>query len=352
MSPTALIYGATGYIGRLTARRAVEAGLRPVLAGRDAAALAEAGRDLGLPVRAFALDDRAAVDDAMGGATVVLNCAGPFDRTAPPLIDACLRSGTHYLDLAGEVPEFRLAAGHDEQARAAGVMLLPGAGFGVVPTDSIAVHLLGRLPDADRLEIAFHTVGGLSRGTAATLLRDLPRTGVRLDRGVYRPQRAAAVTRKVDFGGGPVTAAANPWRADLLTAARSTGIRTIDTYTVLPAPVRALMGLASRAPALFTSAPWRAVTNALVRRLPPGPDDATLTRGSSHVWAQVTNSRGQRAAAVLHGPEAYEFTARAAVVVLRQVLDGTHTPGFQTPASAYGPDLVLTVPDVTRHDLA
>ncbi|MFD4543803.1 saccharopine dehydrogenase family protein [Streptomyces bauhiniae] len=352
MSPTALIYGATGYIGRLTARRAVEAGMRPVLAGRDAAALAGAGRELGLPVRAFALDDQAAVYDAVGGGAVVLNCAGPFDRTAPPLIDACLRAGTHYLDLAGEVPEFRLAADHDGQARAAGVMLLPGAGFGVVPTDSIAVHLKRRLPGADRLEIAFHTVGGLSRGTAATLLRDLPRTGVRLDQGVYRPHRAASVTRKIDFGRGPVTAAANPWRADLLTAAHSTGIRTIDTYTVLPAPVRTLMTLAPKAPALFTSAPWRAVTNALIRRLPPGPDDAALAKGSSHVWARVTDSGGQQASAVLHGPEAYEFTARAALAVLRRVLDGDHPPGFQTPASAYGPDLVLTIPGVTRHDLA
>ncbi|MGI5397309.1 saccharopine dehydrogenase family protein [Streptomyces sp. CA-251251] len=352
MSPTALIYGATGYMGRLTARRAAEAGMRPVLAGRDASALAATGRELDLRARAFTLEDPAVVREALSDITVVLNSAGPFDRTAKPLIDACLHTGTHYLDLAGEVPDFQLAADRDEEARAAGVMLLPGAGFGVVPTDSLAVHLHRRLPDADRLDIAFQAIGGISRGTATTLLSDLPRTGVRLQAGVYLPQRAAANTTKIDFGTGPATVVANPWRADLLTAAHSTGIQTIDTYTALPAPVRVLMKLAMRMPAVFTSAPWRALTQTLVRRLPAGPSDTALADGSSHVWAQVSTRDGRRAVAVLHGPEAYEFTARTAQVLLQRTLDGQATPGFQTPASAYGPDLVLTIPDVSRQDLA
>ncbi|SCK06177.1 trans-acting enoyl reductase family protein [Streptomyces sp. WMMB 322] len=348
---TALIYGVTGYMGRLTAARAAEAGLRPVLAGRDPDRTAAIGRELGLPTRAFALDDPSAVRRGLADVTVVLNGAGPFGRTSRPLIEACIETGTHYLDFAGEVPEFEIAAGLGERARQAGVMLLPGAGFGVVPTDSLAVHLHRRLSGADRLEIAFQTVGGLSRGTASTLLRDLPRTGVRRQGGSYVRHRAAAVTKKADFGAGPVTVASNPWRADLLTAAHSTGIPTIDTYTALPAPVRVLMRLAARLPRLFGSRAWYRLLDPLVRRLPAGPDEEELAKGSSHIWGRATAPDGRRVTATMHGPEAYEFTARTARLLLQRVLAGEFTPGFQTPASVYGPDLVLEIDGVRRTDV-
>jgi short subunit dehydrogenase-like uncharacterized protein len=346
MTATALIYGVTGYMGHLAARRAAEAGLKPVLAGRDPAGIAVVGRELGLPTRAFALDDPAAVRAGLKDITVVLNGAGPFDRTSLPFIEACLETGTHYLDFAGEVPEFQIAADFGERAKEAGVMLLPGAGFGVVPTDCLAVHLHRQLPDADRLEIAFQTIGGLSRGTASTLLRDLPRTGVRRQGGAYVPQRAANVTTKVNFGAGPVTVANNPWRADLFTAAHSTGIPTIDTYTALPTPVRVLMRVASRLPRVFESRAWHAVLDPLVRRLPAGPGDEDLAKGSSHVWGRATAADGREVVGTLHGPEAYEFTAQAARVLLERVLAGRVAAGFQTPGSAYGADLVLEVEGV------
>ncbi|MEU3794416.1 hypothetical protein AB0F07_32230 [Streptomyces fructofermentans] len=298
------------------------------------------------------LEDPAVVREALGDITVVLNSAGPFQRTAKPLIDACLHTGAHYLDLAGEVPEFRLAAGRDEEARAAGVMLLPGAGFGVVPTGSLAVHLHRRPPDADRLEIAFQTIGGIFRGTATTLLRDLPRTGVRLHAGVYLPQWARSHHYEDRLRHGTHHRGRQPLARGSVTSSHSTGIRTIDTCTALPAPVRVLMKLAARMPAVFTSSPWRGITHALVRRLPPGPSEAALADGSSHIWAQASTQEGQRVAAVLHGPDAYEFTARTAQVLLQRTLDGQATPGFQAPASAHGPDLVLTIPDASRQDLA
>jgi short subunit dehydrogenase-like uncharacterized protein len=352
LTGTAMIYGATGYIGRLCARRAVAAGLRPVLAARDATALAALGGELDLPTRAFGLDDPAAVRAGLAGTIALVNCAGPFDRTSAPLIDGCVRTGTHYLDLAGEVPEFQAAAARDADAGEAGVMLLPGAGFGVVPTDCLAVHLHQRLPQATRLELAFQTVGGISRGTAATLLRDLPRTGVRRVDGRFLPQRAAVRRLSADFGQGPVTVAANPWRADLVTAAHSTGIANIDTYTALPAPVRGLMRMAAKMPMIFGSAPWHATMNTLIRRLPPGPTEKQLAMGSSHIWGRVSAPDGREATALLHGPEAYEFTAQTARLLLERILsDGPAKAGFQTPASAFGADLVLDIGGVHRVDI-
>ncbi len=265
--------------------------------------------------------------DGLTGITVLLNCAGPFDRTATPLIDGCLHSGTHYLDLAGDVPEFQTTAARDAEAVQAGVMVLPGAGFGVVPTDCLAMHLHRRLPDATRLELAFQTVGGLL------------------------PQRAAARRMQVDFGQGPITVATNPWRADLVTAAYSTGIATIDAFTALPAPVRGLMRIAPRMPVLFGSAPWRAAMNALIRRLPAGPTDQQLAAGASRIWGRVSTPDGREAAATIHGPEPYEFTAQTARLLLRHILAGQAIPGFQTPASAYGADLVLELDDIRRIDI-
>ena len=350
MTTTALIYGANGYIGRLCARHAAAAGLRPILAGRDTRALAALGEVLSLPIRAFSLDEPTTVRTGLAGITVVLNCAGPFDTTAARLIQACLDTRAHYLDLAGEVAEFQTSEARHAHAVQAGVMLLPGAGFGVVPTDCLAAHLHRRLPDATHLELAFQSIGGLSRGTAATLLRDLAHPGVRRQDGELIPQRAAEHRLKADFGQGPISAVTNPWRADLLTAGYSTGIPSIDTYTVLPAPVAALMRIAPRLPIIFDSIPWHATTKALLRRLPAGPTEQQLAKGSTHIWARASTPDGRTATATLHGPEAYDFTARTARLLLQHILNGQTTPGFQTPATAYGPDLVLEIDSVRRID--
>jgi short subunit dehydrogenase-like uncharacterized protein len=98
-----LIYGANGYTGELCARRAAAEGLPAVLAGRRADVVGALAAELGRPHLAFALDRPAAVDAALTGITVVLNCAGPFSRTAAQLVGACLRAKAHYLDITGEL---------------------------------------------------------------------------------------------------------------------------------------------------------------------------------------------------------------------------------------------------------
>src|SRR5262245_31883106 len=94
-----LLYGANGYTGELTAREAVARGLRPILAGRSRDALEPLARELGLELRVFGLDDAKALDEGLAGVALVLHCAGPFSRTARPMVDACLRRRTHYLDI-------------------------------------------------------------------------------------------------------------------------------------------------------------------------------------------------------------------------------------------------------------
>src|SRR5689334_1042164 len=97
---TWLIYGANGYTGALAARLAVARGEQPVLAGRDARAVAGLAAELGLEHRSFEVADAAA---ALADVDVVAHCAGPFAVTSAAMVDACLATGTHYLDVTGEI---------------------------------------------------------------------------------------------------------------------------------------------------------------------------------------------------------------------------------------------------------
>jgi short subunit dehydrogenase-like uncharacterized protein len=224
-----LIYGAYGYTGALIAREAAARGHLPILAGRNVAAVTARGRELGLEHRAFALDRPAAVGEGIRGVKAVLHCAGPFAHTSRPMADACLREGVHYLDITGEVVVFEALAARDAEARAAGVMLLPGAGFDVVPSDCLAAHLKRRLPSATHLALGLLAVGKRSRRTATTVLEGLPHGGLVRRGGVLRRVPAAWKTRAIDFGGGPVQAITIPW-GDVATAYHSTGIPDIEVY--------------------------------------------------------------------------------------------------------------------------
>ncbi|HET6338633.1 MAG TPA: saccharopine dehydrogenase NADP-binding domain-containing protein, partial [Polyangiales bacterium] len=134
MAASYLIYGANGYTGELIAREAKARGETPVLGGRNAAALSQLADELGFAHRAFKLDEPKSLDAALAGVRLVLNCAGPFSRTAKPMVDACLRNRVHYVDVTGEVDVFEAIAARDQDAKSAGIVLLPGAGFDVVPS--------------------------------------------------------------------------------------------------------------------------------------------------------------------------------------------------------------------------
>ncbi|MBM4073358.1 MAG: hypothetical protein FJ271_31215, partial [Planctomycetes bacterium] len=225
-----MIYGANGYTGSLIAREAARRGQAPILAGRNAAAVSALATELGLEQRIVGLDVPQAIDDACRGVRVVLNCAGPFSRTALALAEACLRMATHYLDITGEIDVFEALAGRDAAAAAQGVLLLPGVGFDVVPTDCLAAHLKRRLPTATRLRLGFQSTGGrLSRGTATTMVEGLGARGVVRQDGVLMSVPLAWKTRVIDFGIGPVKAITIPW-GDVSTAYHSTGIPDIEVY--------------------------------------------------------------------------------------------------------------------------
>ncbi len=344
----ALIYGSNGYTGRLIANLAAEYGIKPILAGRNARAVAEQAQSLELEHRAFALDDPRTMDTRLKDLDVVLHCAGPFTHTSAPMAEACLRNGVHYLDITGEIEVMEALAARDADARAAGIMLMPGTGFDVVPSDCLALYLKQRLPSARHLQLGIRGTGALSHGTATTMVEHRARGGVVRRNGKLVKVPTAWRTRMIDYGDGkPRTAITIPW-GDIATAYRTTGIPNIEVYAAVP-PATRYLALAARAfgPLLASSLVKKQLQKRIDAR-PPGPDDRELGKGASFVWGRVEDEKGNAVEARVRGPNGYLLTAHSALIILKRVLAGDFAPGFQTPAGQYGADLILDVPGALR----
>jgi short subunit dehydrogenase-like uncharacterized protein len=347
VSSSLLIYGANGYTGELIAREAVRQGLRPVLAGRNAARLAALAAELGLTARVFGLDDAVALHRGLEGIVAVLHCAGPFSVTAAPMISACLAAGTHYLDITGEIDVFELAHARDGEARAAGILLCPGTGFDVVPTDCIAAALQRSLPDATRLALGFDTRSRLSRGTATTSVARLG-DGCRVrENGEIRRIPMGSRQRRIDFGDGEKLAMTIPW-GDVSTAYRTTGIPNIEVYVPVSPKVLGRVRWLDRLGWLVSSAPVQALLRNRIRAGAPGPTDDERARSPVHVWGEAVNEAGERRVARIKVANGYTVTVAAALAIARHVLRGEPVPaGFTTPARLMGWEFVVTLPGST-----
>ena len=345
-----LIYGSYGYTGALVARTAVDEGLEPILAGRDAEQLERQALDLGCDHRTFSLEHPEVVEKHVQDVDAVLNCAGPFSSTARPLMSACLRVGTDYLDIAGEIDVLEATAARGPDAEEADVTLLPAVGFDVVPTDCLAAHLESRLPSANRLTLAIDGLGTFSPGTVKSIVEGLSMPGaVRAD-GEIRTIPAAWRTRRIDFGQGPKQAVTVPW-GDVSTAYYATGIPNIETYAVVPEYAVGMFRRTRALTPLLASNPVQRALKGVVDAAVSGPTPEERAGSVSRIWGEVTDEENNRAVARLRTPDTYDVTARTSVEAARRVLAGEVDAGFQTPASAFGPDFITEFEGVEREDV-
>ncbi|WP_159994198.1 trans-acting enoyl reductase family protein [Roseomonas sp. 18066] len=319
-----MIYGATGYTGRMAAHHAMAAGLDPILAGRSGTGLAELGRRLGVEYRVFALAEDAVVEAALHDVAVLLNCAGPFLRTADPLMRGAIRAGVHYLDIAAELDSYRLAAIHDAPARAAGVMLLPGSGGSVAMLGSLAGRAAERVGRLQTIHVALHVAGAMSRGSAISARENL--TSERLARvgGALLPVSPDAA-RIFDFGSGPVPCFPVTL-PDLMTLWRGLQAPDIGTYVHVSGSAFPTGDLAS---------------------LPDGPSAAARDANRYQAAVAVTDAGGKTVRAILDTVNGYSFTPLAAAEAARRVLAGEVLPGFQTPIGLFGNGFAETIADTT-----
>jgi short subunit dehydrogenase-like uncharacterized protein len=322
--PSWMLYGAAGHTGALIAQHARTRGHQPLLAGRSAPAVTALAGRLDLPHRALALDDPAALAAALAGVDLVLNAAGPFLHTATPLAEACLRAGVHYLDIGNELQVFRTLYDLDARAQAASVAVIPGVGFGVVATNCLARYVSDAVGGAQHLEVATRAATAQpGPGGAASMRENLPYGGWIRQAGHLQPQLLGSGATMITFPNGPCRIRPVP-TGDLEAAFQATGAANIIAYSAELDP---------------------AAANA--RASDPGA--AGLQTHQSFGWARAVGPDGATSQAWLQTGEAYAFTAAASIRAVEETLSRSR-PGAFSPATAFGADFALTIPDTTRID--
>jgi short subunit dehydrogenase-like uncharacterized protein len=266
------------------------------------------------------------------------------------MVDACLRTGTHYLDIAGEIPVFEDLHRRDAEARSRGVMIMPGVGFIVVPSDCLAAHVARKLPRAQHLAIGISRSTLLSRGSVKTII-ELWRDTVRVRRhGAMVSVPIGHWEREFDYGRGPRVSAAVSW-GDLFTAFQTTQIPNIEVYHEVSPSERAAFRLSRYLGPLLESAAWRRLLEMQTGLLPDGPSGPERGADRRVIVAEAEDDSGHAARCRLTTPDAYGFTAVTALTVVERVLNDHLASGFQTPARVYGPDFVLACEGAVREDV-
>ncbi|HEU0294162.1 MAG TPA: saccharopine dehydrogenase NADP-binding domain-containing protein [Anaerolineales bacterium] len=348
---TFLIYGSYGYTGQLIVERAVKEGLRPILAGRDEMKLRAQAEKYNLEYRAFSLDETTKLDSALHEVEAVLHCAGPFVLTFRQMAEACLRTQKHYVDISGEIEGFEALAKMNDAAKQANIMLMPGGGFDVVPSDCLAAYLHQRLPTATHFRLFLRGVGGgISRGTARSAVENMHQQGrIRRDGKIVQLPPAWQVLEQ-DFGRGPVKVVSVGW-GDVSTAYYSTGVPNIETYFAFPLAAINLLKLSRAVGPWVYSRPVRNLLKWLISFvIPPGPSRKQNETGFSLMVGEMRDA-DHAVRAKLRTPEGYRCTALTTVEIMKRVLNGDYKPGFQTPSLAYGSEFIMQFDGVEREDL-
>jgi len=341
-----MLYGANGYTGKLIVEEALKRGLRPVLAGRNATAIAAMSQTTGLQSLVFDLADPSATRDALQGFNIVLHCAGPFSATSQQMIDACLDQRCHYLDITGEISVFANAHRRSDEARHADIVLMPGVGFDVVPSDCLAASLVQQLPAATALTLAFKSDGRVSPGTAKTSIEGLAGGGcVRRD-GKLQSVPLAWKTREIPFVDGKFYAVTIPW-GDVFTAFVSTGVPDIEVYMAAP-PSMVMRMKRMRAVKPLLSMQW--VQNMMKRRvekLVSGPSDDEREKSRMQLWGKASSADGRSMTADMTTPNGYDVTVTAALGIVEHLLEREVEGGFYTPSLLMGAGYAATLPGVS-----
>jgi len=336
-----MLYGANGYTAKLILDLALKRGHRPVLGGRNRQAIEALAREHNLPARIFGLEEVATAASALSGIDAVLHCAGPFSATSAPMLEACLQAGTHYLDITGEMEVFAHCHQADQRARERGIVVIPGTGFDVVPSDCLAALLKRELPDADALVLAFEAGGGPSHGTALTAVEGISKGGRVRVNGHIEAVPLAYKTRSFERDGEPRHAMTIPW-GDVYTAFVSTGIPNIEVYMVVPIATSERLRKLNRVRWLFGLGLVQRWMKGKVRA--GGPASAKRDDSACTLWGEVKNAAGKEVKKQLTTVNGYDLTALTAIGVLDHLLAQHPAGGFYTASQLMGADYILSLP--------
>lgn len=336
-----LIYGAYGYTGELIAREAKKRGMRPVLAGRNPDKLKVLGNELQLETRVFPVGPYAS--ENLSDIALVLHCAGPFQKTSAPMIQACLDAGADYLDITGEISVFEHSIGQDSAAKEAGITVCSGAGFDVIPTDCTALKLKELMPDAVSLSLGFDSDSGVSPGTYKTMIQGMGSGSAERRDGKIVPVPLGSKRRKIDFGRGMRSSLGIPW-GDVSTAFYTTGIPNISTW--IPMKKSRILGARIFSPAsVLFALPFiqKTLKNWVERRI-SGPDESLRASAPAYIWGEARNAEGVVKTVRIETANVYDLTVFGALEVVSRLLDGDYPSGSFTPATLFGSELIEELP--------
>ncbi|MGC8739388.1 MAG: saccharopine dehydrogenase family protein [Candidatus Hydrogenedens sp.] len=338
-----LIYGAYGYTGLLILDNCMTQQLPVIIGGRNETKLKEISQKYGIEYRTFSLDDVNNIANNLDNICVVIHSAGPFQYTAKNMVLACLETGTHYIDITGEIDVFEWIATQDSKAKDKNIMLLPGGGYDVVPSDCLASYLKSLLPDATHLSLAFYTNGRPSHGTMLTAIESMGKGGQIRKEGILQSVPPASKRMKINFGEETKLCVTIPW-GDVSTAYYSTQIPNIEVYMAISKGMSFMLQGIKITQNIIGTEP---IQNFLKNRIPEGgPSPEERAKNFALLWGEVKNEKGIYKRAGMKTPDGYDLTACSSVLIAKKILNNNFKPGFQTPSLAYGYNLVLELPDI------
>jgi short subunit dehydrogenase-like uncharacterized protein len=339
------VYGATGYTGRLVAEELRRREAEFVLAGRSAEKLGSLATHLGggVTTAAVSLDDAAGLRDLLDPCAAVIACAGPFTVHGEPVVAAAADTGTHYLDTTGEQGFMRMVFDrYGERASEGGAILVPAMGFDYAPGDMIASLTATDMGTLDELVLAYSVRGfGMSRGTMHSGLRAVAGGDVEYRDGAWRPTSGDVSRGTWEFP--PPVGAQRMIRypgGEQITVPRHVETRAVSTMfsaaSLLPSA-----RFAPAAPALMPlmrlamRTPMRRAADALIGRLPEGPDEEAR-RASRFMVECEARGATRRRRGVVTGVDVYGLTAFAIVHgALLAAAPGYERRGALAPSQAF-----------------
>jgi short subunit dehydrogenase-like uncharacterized protein len=221
---------------------------------------------------------------------------------------------------------------------------MPGVGFDVVPTDCMALHLKNKLPDATHLKLAFASIGGgVSHGTAMTIVSRLGEGGATRRNGRIVREPIAKKGLWVDFGEKKLFVMSIPW-GDISTAYFTTGIPNIETYTGVKPIIYDIMKMQRLFNWLLKMEWVKNMIRKKIKDRPAGPSDEMRSKAKALVWGEARNAKGEKIEHHFACADGYTLTAHSSLIIAKKVLEGNFKPGYQTPASCYGEELVNEIP--------
>ncbi|MFX1344181.1 MAG: saccharopine dehydrogenase family protein [Promethearchaeota archaeon] len=343
-----MLYGAYGYTGSLIAQEAKNRGHSPVLAGRSAEKLIPFAKKLDLNYIVLDLNDDNILTKTVNEFDLVFHSAGPYKFTSAPMVRACLKTSTNYVDITGEIPVFEQNFEHDALAKDNGIAIISGVGFDVVPTDCLAKYVSEKITKPTSLDLGIVAMSNPSPGTLKTMLEHYNIGQLIRRNGILKPIEKEEI-RKIRFSDKERTVRPVTW-GDLSTAYRTTGIPNITTYFPLPKKFPNLLGsIGVSSKELLENKESKKNVERWIEENVHGPDDFKRKTYRCYISASVYNDQGKEAHAWLETMESYRFTAVAGVRSVEKLFDVEPT-GVLTPALAFGKDFILEIPETKRFD--